>query len=37
VTPETVLNSKEDLSPPKYEFGPVPTRPVPVPGFTKFA
>ncbi len=37
VTPEFVLNSKEDLSPPKYEFGPLVAPAVPVPGFTKFA
>jgi predicted dehydrogenase len=37
VMPETVLTSKEDLSPPKYEFGPLVAPAVPVPGFTKFA
>jgi predicted dehydrogenase len=37
VTPDLVLNSKEDLSPPKYEFGPLVAPAVPVPGFTKFA
>ncbi len=37
VTPDFVLNSKEDLSPPAYEFGPLVTPAVPVPGFTKFA
>jgi predicted dehydrogenase len=37
VTPETILTSKEDLSPPKYEFGPFVAPAVPVPGFTKFA
>lgn len=37
VTPELILNSKEDLSPPKYEFGPLAMPPVPVPGTTKFA
>ncbi|MGP0067601.1 MAG: Gfo/Idh/MocA family oxidoreductase [Isosphaeraceae bacterium] len=37
VTPDMVLNSKEDLSPPKYEFGPLITPGVPVPGYTKFA
>jgi predicted dehydrogenase len=36
VTPEMILNSKEDLSPPKYEFGPLAMPPVPVPGTTKF-
>lgn len=35
VTPEQVLNSKEDLSPAKYEFGPLAMPPVPVPGVTK--
>jgi predicted dehydrogenase len=37
VTPETVITSKEDLSPPRYEFGPLVAPAVPVPGFTKFA
>jgi predicted dehydrogenase len=37
VTPEFILNSKEDLSPPRYEFGPLVAPAVPVPGFTKFA
>ena len=37
VTGEQVLNSKLDLSPAKYEFGPNPVPPVPVPGTTKFA
>jgi hypothetical protein len=37
ISPADVLNSKEDLSPPKYEFGPLVTPAVPVPGFTKFA
>jgi predicted dehydrogenase len=37
VTPGMILNSQEDLSPPSYEFGPLKTRGVPVPGFTKFA
>jgi predicted dehydrogenase len=36
ITPDMILNSKEDLSPPKYEFGPLAMRPVPVPGTTKF-
>lgn len=30
------LNSQEDLSPPKYEWGPLATPPVAVPGVTKF-
>jgi predicted dehydrogenase len=37
VTPEQVLNSHEDLSPAKYEFGPNPVPPVPVPGSHRFA
>ena len=37
IKPEDVLNSKEDLSPPKYEFGPLVAPAVPVPGYTKFA
>ena len=32
-----ILNSKEDLSPAKYEFGPLIAPAVPVPGNTKFA
>jgi predicted dehydrogenase len=35
ITPEQVLNSKLDLSPAKYEFGPNPVPPVPIPGVTK--
>ena len=31
-----VLDSKEDLAPPKYEFGPLEVAPIPVPGQTKF-
>jgi len=34
--PAIVLDSKEDLSPPKYEFGPLEVAPIPVPGQTKF-
>jgi len=37
ITPETILNSKEDLTPHKYEFGPLAMPPIPVPGTTKFA
>jgi predicted dehydrogenase len=37
ITPEQVLNSKVDLSPPRYEFGPNPVPPVPVPGTARFA
>jgi myo-inositol 2-dehydrogenase / D-chiro-inositol 1-dehydrogenase len=31
-----ILESTEDLSPPKYEFGPLPVAPVAVPGVTPF-
>lgn len=30
------MNSKEDLSPPKYEWGPLPEPPVAMPGITPF-
>ena len=36
ITPDMILNSKDDLSPPKYEFGPLAMRPIPVPGTAKF-
>ena len=36
ITPEKILKSKEDLSPPKYEFGPLAMPPIPVPGNNKF-
>ena len=36
ITPEMILNSKESLGPPQYEFGKLATPPVPVPGTTKF-
>jgi len=36
LTPNMVLNSAEDLTPPKYEFGPLAMPPIPVPGTTKF-
>ena len=36
LTPDQVLNSKLDLSPASYEFGPNPVPPVPVPGTTTF-
>ncbi len=36
ITWEMALNSKEDLTPAKYEFGPIATPPVAVPGVTKF-
>ena len=37
ITPEMILTSKEDLSPPKYEFGALTPASIPVPGTTKFA
>jgi predicted dehydrogenase len=37
VTPEMILSSKEDLTPPRYEFGPLAMPPIPVPGTTRFA
>jgi predicted dehydrogenase len=37
ITWEQALNSTEDLTPAKYEFGPLPVPPVAVPGVTKFA
>jgi predicted dehydrogenase len=37
ITWEMALNSKENLRPPKYEFGPLPVPPVAKPGITKFA
>ena len=37
ITPDLILNAKEDLSPPRYEFGPLAMPPVPVPGSTRFA
>jgi predicted dehydrogenase len=37
IMPDQVLTSKQDLSPKRYEWGPNPTRLVPVPGVTKFA
>jgi predicted dehydrogenase len=33
---DMALNSQEDLSPPAYEFGPLPVQPVARPGFTKY-
>ena len=35
VTWEKALHSKEDLSPPRYEWGPLPAPPVAIPGKTK--
>lgn len=37
ITWEMAMNSKEDLSPPKYDFGPIQTPPVARPGVTKFS
>lgn len=36
ITWEMAFNSKEDLTPPKYEFGPMPVPPVAKPGLTPF-
>jgi predicted dehydrogenase len=36
ITWEKAMNSKEDLTPPKYEFGSLPVPPVAKPGVTKF-
>ncbi|HEY3324651.1 MAG TPA: Gfo/Idh/MocA family oxidoreductase [Planctomycetota bacterium] len=36
LTWDQVLNSQEDLSPAKYEWGTLPMPPVPMPGLTKF-
>jgi predicted dehydrogenase len=36
ITWDQAMNSKEDLTPAKYEFGPLPTPPVAMPGRTKF-
>ena len=32
ITWDEMVKSDQDLSPPKYEFGPLPLRPVPMPG-----
>ena len=37
ITWEMAMRSKEDLTPAKYEFGPLATAPVPMPGVTKFS
>jgi hypothetical protein len=37
ITPEQILNSEHDMGPAKYEFGPLPMTPIPVPGFNKLA
>ncbi len=36
ITWEQALNSQEDLTPARYEFGPLPVPPVAVPGVTRF-
>ena len=36
ITWDEALNSREDLTPPKYEFGPLPLPPVAKPGLTPF-
>lgn len=36
ITWEQAMNSKEDLTPPSYEWGPIATPPVAMPGKTKF-
>ncbi len=36
LTWEQVMNSREDLTPPAYEFGDLPVAPVPIPGRTRF-
>jgi hypothetical protein len=36
ITWEMALNSKEDLTPPRYEWGPIATPPVAMPGVTRF-
>jgi len=36
ITWEQAMNSKEDLTPPKYDWGEMPTPPVAMPGLTKF-
>jgi predicted dehydrogenase len=37
ITPDKILTSKQDLSPPRYDFGTLETPSVPVPGTSKFA
>jgi predicted dehydrogenase len=36
ITWDMAMNSKEDLTPPRYEFGPLPVPPVAKPGVTKY-
>jgi hypothetical protein len=35
ITWEQAMNSKEDLTPAKYEWGPIPTPPIAMPGVTQ--
>jgi len=37
ITWDQAMQSQEDLTPPSYEFGPLPTPPVAMPGITRFA
>jgi predicted dehydrogenase len=37
ITWKDAINSQEDLSPPSYEFGPLPVAPIARPGITQFA
>jgi hypothetical protein len=37
ITWDMAMNSQEDLTPPRYEFGPLPVPPVAKPGVTKFS
>ncbi|MBI3467564.1 MAG: Gfo/Idh/MocA family oxidoreductase [Planctomycetes bacterium] len=37
ITWDQAMASQEDLTPPSYEFGPLPTPPVAMPGITRFA
>jgi hypothetical protein len=36
ITWQAMLKSKEDLSPPRYEFGELPVAPIAQPGITRF-
>jgi myo-inositol 2-dehydrogenase/D-chiro-inositol 1-dehydrogenase len=36
ITWEMAMGSKEDLTPPRYEFGPLPVPPVAKPGVTRY-
>ena len=37
ITWEQAMNSKEDLTPAKYDWGSIPTPAVPIPGTTRFS